>query len=44
MSNETPYLDKTFIDNHIIKVKKTVKFWDDDYNETLRCRRSDFKY
>ena len=44
ISTETPYLDKIFIDNLIIKVKETVKFWDDDFNMTLRCRRSDFKY
>ena len=45
MSTETPYLDKIFIENLIIGVKKKiVKFWDGDFNKTLRCRRSDFKY
>ena len=44
MSTETPYLDKVFIDYLMIRVKNTVKFWDGDFNKTLRCRRSDFKY
>ena len=44
MSTETPYLDKIFIENLMIRVKNTVKFSDDDFNRTLRCRRSDFKY
>ena len=44
MSTETPYLNKIFIKNLMIRVKNTVKFWDGDFNKTLRCRRSDFKY
>ena len=44
MSTETPYLDKIFIENLMIGVKKIVKFWDGDFNKTLRCRRFDFKY
>ena len=44
MSTETPYLDKVFIDYLMIRVKNTFKFWDGDFNKTLRCRRSDFKY
>ena len=44
MSTETPYLNKVFIDYLMIRVKNTVKFWDGDFNKTLRCRHSDFKY
>ena len=44
MSTEAPYLDQIFIENLMIRVKNTVKFSDDDFNKTLRCRRSDFKY
>ena len=43
MSTETPYLNK-IIENLMIRVKNTVKFWGGDFNKTLRCRRSDFKY
>ena len=34
MSTETPYLDKIFIENLMIRVKNTVKFSDDDFNKT----------
>ena len=44
MSTETPYLNKVFIENLMIRVKNTVKFWDGDFNKTFRCRHSDFKY
>ena len=44
MSTETPYLNKIFIKYLMIRVKNTVKFWDGDFNKTLRCRRSDFKH
>ena len=44
MSTETLYLNKVFIENLMIRVKNTVKFWDGDFNKTFRCRHSDFKY
>ena len=34
ISTETPYLDKIFIENLMIRVKNTVKFSDDDFNKT----------
>ena len=34
ISTETPSLDKIFIENLMIRVKNTVKFSDDDFNET----------
>ena len=44
MSTETPYLNKVFVENLMIRIKNTVTFWDGDFNKTFRCRHSDFKY
>ena len=44
MSTETPYFNKVFVENLMIRVKNTVKFWDGDFNKTFCRRHSDFKY